>query len=187
MCPCRSQKVGNGCKSHLCIDRKSRVPSIWGYDFTDAVLASLRTNFAHVFHRIAKFFFCWTEGGRVRNSKQAILFGFVAGLAGLSSPRDLRHVQRLRSSRAEWDGMVVARRRSVQRSRRRYYGRLSLDAGRVGHGVGVVKHAERRGYGLEGGPLGHCRNGHVCDAVGAKAQIYGDLSKYGGVSRDRCW
>ena len=181
-----SKKFENRCKSHLCIDRESRVPAVRGYDFTDAVLASLWTNFAHVFHRIAKLFLCRTKCGRVRNSKQAVGLGLVAGLAGLSSPRDLRHIQRLRPSRAEWDRMVVARWRSIQCSRRRYYGRLSLDAGWVGHGVRVVKHPERRGYGLEGGPLGHCRNGHVCDAVGAKAQIYGDLSKYGGVSRDRC-
>jgi hypothetical protein len=181
------EKCKDGAKSHLGIDRESWVPAVWGYNFTNAVLASLRTDFAHVFHRIAKLFLCRTKGRRVRNSKQAVRLGLVAGLAGLSSPRNLRHVQRLRPSRAEWDCMVVARRRSVQCARRRYYRRLAFDAGLVGHGVRVVEHPERRGYGLEGGPLGHCRNGHVCDAVGAKAQIYRCFSKYGGVSRDRCW
>jgi hypothetical protein len=184
--PMSSPKCKDRTKSHLGINRKSWVPAVWRYNLADAVLASLRTNLAHVFHRISKLFLCGTKGGCVRNSKQAVRLGLVAGLAGLSSPRDLRHVQRLRPSRAEWDCVVVSRWRSVQCSRRRYYGRLSFDAGCAGHGVRVIKHPERRGYGLEGGPLGHCRNGHVCDAVGAKAQIYRDLSKYGGVSRDRC-
>lgn len=178
---------GNGLDSHLGIDRKSWVPAVRGYDFTDAVLASLRTNLAHVFHRIAKLFLCRTKGGRVRDSEQAVGLRLVAGLAGLSSPRDLRHVQRLRSSRAEWNCMIVARRRSVQCSRCRYNGRLSFDPGCVGHGSRAVKHPERRGYGLEGGPLGHCRNGHVCDAAGAKAQIYWSFSKYRSVIRGQSW
>jgi len=166
------ENCNDGCESHLGIDRKSRVPAVWRYNFADAVFASLRTNFAHVFHRITKLFLCRTECGCVGNSKQAVLFWLIAGLAGLTSPRDLRHVQWLCPSRTERDCMIVARWWSVQRSGRRYYGRLSLDGRWVGHRIRVVKHPERRGYGLEGGPLGHCRDGHVCDAVGSKAQIY---------------
>ena len=60
---------GNELDSHLGIDRKSWVPAVRGYDFTDAVLASLRTNLAHVFHRIAKLFLSRTERRRVAETE----------------------------------------------------------------------------------------------------------------------
>ena len=105
---------GNGLDSHLGIDRKSWVPAVRGYDFTDAVLASLRTNLAHVFHRIAKLFLGRAERLRVAETEQAVRLWLVAGVTTLSSPRDSGQVQSFSSPRTKRDGMVVSRWRSVQ-------------------------------------------------------------------------
>ena len=93
--------------TYLGIDRECRIPTGWWYNFTNAVLASFRTDLAHVFHRVAKLFLSRAERGRVGETEQAVRFWLVAGVTSLSSPRNSGHVQRFSSSRTERDGMVV--------------------------------------------------------------------------------
>ena len=93
--------------TYLGVDRECRIPTIRGYNFANAVLASFRTDLAHVLHRIAKLFLSRAERWRVAETEQTLRLGLFAGLNTLSSPRNSGQVQSFSSSRTEWDGMVV--------------------------------------------------------------------------------
>jgi hypothetical protein len=101
---------------YLCVDREWRVPGLRRNDLYNAVLASLWRDLAHVLHGIAELLLGRTIDWRWRNIEQPVLSWTLLSQAGLTSTLDGRHIQRLRSACTERNGMVIARRRTMQRS-----------------------------------------------------------------------
>lgn len=113
--------------TYLSVDGKARVPRVRWNDLDNPVLASLWSDLSDVLHRLAKLVFARSVDWRIGNAEESGLLGGLpcgrhgnggkAGAKWMASPLDRCQVEWFGPTRAEGNGMVVARRWPIQCTR----------------------------------------------------------------------